>query len=164
MNNLHEYSEFKNKKRGEKTTINEGAQLFPNDVWKVRTRIEIPQSLINSYIKKVKDETGEDLKAKWSFQELAEEIANFITNSYMSIENLPTSMTSSVHAQPVIQTQEDMPTQTQVQGQAQAAQGQATQGQGQSTQGQGQSTQGQGQAAQGTAQGVPQTQAPTGEI
>ena len=182
MKNLHEYNEFKNMKSKisesiqdeplidneliEEEKMNEGAQLFDDDTWKVRTRIEIPQSLINSYVKKVKDETGENVRAKWSDQELAEEIANFITTSFMTIENLPTSMTTSVKTEPTIQAQEDMPVQAQVeteidteepvQGQPQAQV--QTQPQGQP---QGQS---QGQPAQTTAQTVPQKETPTAEI
>ena len=76
MKNLTEYNDFRNKKRDslETESVNEGAQLYDN-VWKVRMRVEIPDSLINQYIKKVKDETGEDPKQKWSSQEISEEIA-----------------------------------------------------------------------------------------
>jgi len=33
-----------------------------NDVYKVKTMIDIPQSLINAYVKKVKDTTGKNLR------------------------------------------------------------------------------------------------------
>ena len=116
MKNLTEYNDFKNMKHvsSEEEVINEGAQLY-DDLWKVRMRVEIPNSLINQYIKKVKDETGEDPKNKWSSQEIAEEIAKHVTTSYMTIENLPVSIISNMNNEPTTQVQEQMPTQTQVQ-------------------------------------------------
>ena len=133
MKNLTEYGDFKNKKHlteqvaepiVEQTAevveqpieeLNEGAQLFDSNVWKVRTRVEIPTSLISAYVKKVKDDTGEDCRTKWSEQELAEEITKYVTTSYLTIENLPVTIVSNASAEPKIQTQEEMPAETQVQ-------------------------------------------------
>ena len=170
MNNLHEYNDFKNMKTSTVESVNESAQLFGDGNWKVRSRIEIPQSLINSYIKKVKDETGENVRAKWSDQELAEEIANYVTTAFMTIENLPTSITTSVKSEPTIQSEEDMPVQTQVEDEIQTEGQPQSQVQGQpqsQVQGQPQSQvqgQPQGQPAQTTAQVVPQRETPTAEI
>ena len=125
MKNLTEYNDFKNRKSGLESTetVNEGAQLFDDgNVWKVRTRVEIPASLINAYIKKVKDESGENVRAKWSDQELAEEITKYVTTSYLTIENLPTTIVSNASAEPQTQIQEEMPQETQVQPPAQATQ------------------------------------------
>ena len=119
MKNLTEYNDFKNKKRGvESSQVNEGAQLFDN-VWKVRTRVEIPTSLINAYVKKVQQDTGEDPRKKWSEQELAEEITKYVTTAYLTIENLPISIVTNIDTEPTVQTQEEMPEETQVQPQAQ---------------------------------------------
>ena len=124
MKNLTEYGDFKNKKHANEAVVeqqvNEGAQLFDANVWKVRTRVEIPTSLINAYIKKVKDESGEDVRKRWSEQELAEEITKYVTTSYLTIENLPTSIVTNAAAEPKVQTQEEMPAETQVEPQAQA--------------------------------------------
>ena len=121
MKNLTEYNDFKNKKHessgDSEPVVNEGAQLFDDNTWKVRMRVEIPTALINSYIKKVKDETGEDPRRKWSDQELAEELAKHVTTSYMTIENLPVSIITSMSSEPKAQAQESMPVQTQVQAQ-----------------------------------------------
>jgi len=121
MKNLTEYGDFKNKKHGTTTeeTVNEGAQLF-DQTWKVRTRVEIPTSLINAYIKKVKDESGEDVRKRWSEQELAEEITKYVTTSYLTIENLPTTIVTNASGEPKTQVQEEMPAETQVQPPAQA--------------------------------------------
>lgn len=115
MKNLTEYADFKSKKtETDSKFITEGAQLF-DSTWKVRTRVEVPQSLVNSFIKKVKDESGEDCRKKWSEQELAEEITKYVTSSFLTIENLPVSIVTSATAEPKVQTQEEMPTETQVQ-------------------------------------------------
>jgi glucan-binding YG repeat protein len=140
MKNLTDYNDFKNKKQVAEPIVeqivesveeqvvetteesveelNEGAQLFDN-TWKVRTRVEIPTSLINAYVKKVQQDTGEDPRKKWSEQELAEEITKYVTTSYLTIENLPTTIVANASAEPKTQTQEEMPAETQVQAPAQ---------------------------------------------
>ena len=114
MKNLTEYNEFKEIKRGTTEKVTEGAQLF-DDNWKVRTRVEIPTSLINAYVKKVQAETGEDPRKKWSEQELAEEITKYVSTAFMSVENLPSSIVSAIEQQPQVQTQEEMPVDAEVQ-------------------------------------------------
>jgi hypothetical protein len=112
MNNLHEYNEFKNKKNI--NNVQESAAQLFEDIWKCRTRIDIPSSLINAFMKKVQQETGEKISDKWSPQEIAEEIVNFLP-SFLTIENLPSSIISASQQAPKIQTQGEMETQTQVQ-------------------------------------------------
>lgn len=126
MKNITEYGDFKKNRTitesGVSDTnqvLNEGAQLF-DQVWKARMRVEIPVSLISAYVKKVQSETGEDPRKRWSEQEIAEEIANYVTTAFMTVENLPTSIISSGEKQPTVQTQEDMPVETQVQPQTPA--------------------------------------------
>jgi hypothetical protein len=138
MKNLTEYNEFKDIKRGTTEKVVEGAQLF-DDNWKVRTRVEIPTSLINAYVKKVQAETGEDPRKKWSEQELAEEITKYVSTAFMSVENLPSSIVSNIEQQPQVQTQEEMPIDTEIETQVQepevqveeAPEGQVVQPQGQ---------------------------------
>jgi len=129
MNNITDYNEFKSKRTVDITeneaVVNEGAQLFDDNTWKVRTRVEIPTSLINAYVKKVQAEVGEDPRKKWSEQELAEEITKYVTTAFMTVENLPSSIVSAIEKQPTVQSQEDMPLETQVQSQVQAPEGQA---------------------------------------
>ena len=116
MKNLTEYNDFKGLKRGEQ--IVEGAQLF-DDNWKVRTRVEIPTSLINAYVKKVQAETGEDPRKKWSEQELAEEITKYVSTAFLTVENLPSTIVTNVEQTPQVQVQEEMPVDTEVQTQVQ---------------------------------------------
>lgn len=151
MNNLHGYNDFKDKRTAqlneeietvveeveeevineeveeeeeeeETETVNEGAQLFDN-TWKVRSRVEIPVTLINAYKKKVQQETGEDLMKKWSEQELAEEITKYVVTSFLNIENLPVSLVTGAVAEPQAQVSQEMPTQTQVQPGSEPVQG-----------------------------------------
>jgi FtsZ-interacting cell division protein ZipA len=131
MNNITDYNEFKSKRTLTPEQVNEGAQLFDDNVWKVRTRVEIPTSLINAYVKKVQAEMGEDPRKKWSEQEIAEELTKYVTTAFLTVENLPSSIVSAAQKQPTIQSQEEMPTETQVQTsieEAPAAQAPAAQG------------------------------------
>lgn len=178
MKNLTEYNSFREIKRGV-TKVQEGAQLF-DDTWKVRTRVEIPTSLINAYVKKVQAETGEDPRKKWSEQEIAEEITKYVTTAFMTVENLPVSIVSNVEQTPQVQVQEEMPEETQVETQvqpeeevgrqaevqAQEAQGNAQEAEAQAQMAQGESelAQTQAQNAQEVAQEVPQAQTPAQEI
>ncbi|MFW5848007.1 MAG: hypothetical protein ACOCVF_03745 [bacterium] len=160
MKNLTEYNEFRNNKRGETTkNVNEGAQLF-DDTWKVRTRVEIPTSLINAYVKKVEAETGEDPKKRWSEQEIAEELTKYVTSAFLTVENLPSSIISTAEKGPQVQTQEDMPEETQVEVQVDTEDSEVQVEIEREPQGQGGQPQGQGgqPQSQEVAQEVPQGQ------
>lgn len=116
MKNLTEFNKFIAGKS--ENVIAEGAQLSDSqgtEVWRVRTRVEIPTKLINEYVKKIQTETGEDVRKKISDQEIAEDITNYITTAFLSIENLPSSIVTSVQKSPTVQAQEEMPSETQVQ-------------------------------------------------
>ena len=154
MKNLTEYNDFKDLKRGATEKVVEGAQLFDDNNWKVRTRVEIPTSLINAYVKKVQAETGEDPRKKWSEQELAEEITKYVSTAFLTVENLPSSIVSAIEQAPQVQVQEEMPQDTEVETQIQEPEVQVEQApQGQEVQGQ----------AQGIAQEIPQTQVQGGQ-
>lgn len=150
MKNLTEYNDFKEIKRGEQPIV-EGAQLF-DDNWKVRTRVEIPSSLINAYVKKVQSETGEDPRKKWSEQELAEEITKYVSTSFLSVENLPSTIVSNIEQTPQVQVQEDMPVDTEVLTQVQEPEVQVEEAPG------GQDIVQPQSQAQNTAQNIQQTQ------
>ena len=63
--------------------------LQVGDLYKVRSMVDIPQSLINSYIKKVKDTTGKNLRQFFGDVEIAEELLKFITVSGLDIDKIP---------------------------------------------------------------------------
>lgn len=148
MENLINYNDFKNHKNGKK--INESAQLI-DDTWNVRVRFQIPASLVNAYVKKIKDEVNKNIRENFSDQEIAEEIANYIKSAYTNISNLPVSIIVGEKStqEPTVQVQNaQVQTQVQTQGQTQSQTQGQTQSDGQ-TQGQGENA----QPAQGQSQG-----------
>ena len=150
--------------------------LQVNDIYKVKTMIDIPQSLINAYVKKVKDTTGKNLRQFFGDVDIAEEIVKYINLNNLDVEKLPGNALmggAQGQTQGQAQPQVEIEGETQPQAQTQAPQGQeapqgqaqeAPQGQAQEApQGQAQESefeepQGQGQAQQGQGQAQPQDQ------
>ena len=143
-----------------------------NDLYKVKTMIDMPQSLINAYVKKVKDTTGKNLRQFFGDVDIAEEIVKYVTTNFLDVDKIPggaimggqtqaqTQGQGQVQVQTEGQPQGQAQTEPQAQGQAQApAQGQASEGEFEEPQAQ-TPVQGQAQApAQGQAQGQGQVQA-----
>ncbi len=128
--------------------------LQVGDIYKVRSMVDIPQSLINSYVKKVKDSTGKNLRQFFGDVEIAEELLKYITISGLDLEKIPgNALMGGAQGQ----TQGQGQGQAQGQGQGQVQVDTQAEGQGQ-TQGQGQD-QGQFEEPQGQAQGQGQGQA-----
>jgi len=136
------------------------AVLQVNDIYKVKTMIDIPQSLINSYVKKVKETTGKNLRQFFGDVDIAEEIVKYINMNNLDVDKIPGGaiMGGQTQAQPQttqpqaqMQVQPDQ-TQMQDQGQVQDGQAQVQDGQGQVQDGQTQVQNGQGQVQDGQAQ------------
>ena len=136
----------------------------------------MPRSLINAFIKKVKDETGSDIKDIYGSEQMAEMIVNYINSSFMNIENLPVTMAmgsnygKGAQVQPSQQIQDvqiqDVPVQDTQETQAQQTAQEipdAQQAQGQQLQSQGQQLQQTGQQLQQTGQQLQQTGQQTGQ-
>lgn len=171
MNHIRKFQSFRKGKKREE--IIKEAVFQVNDIYKVKTTIDIPQSLINAYVKKVKDNTGKNLRQFFGDMDIAEEIVKFVAQSGLDADTLSaTALVGGAQGQSQGQGQAQPQAQTQGEGQVQAqpqAQGQVqvqTQGEGQvqaqpqaqgqaQPQAQGQAqAQGQGQAqAQGQGQG-----------
>jgi hypothetical protein len=109
--NIFRFGEFQNKKNGTKM-VKETVIPF-DDHYRVRLNIEVPFSLVNSYVKKIKEDTGEDIKRLYSESEIAEEIAKYVSTSYLNIENIPADILAP-----------EKPELVTAQGQGQAQQGQ----------------------------------------
>jgi hypothetical protein len=75
-----------NKNRSE---IIKEAVLQVNDLYKVKTMVDIPQSLINSYVKKVKETTGNNLRQFFGDVDIAEEIVKYVTLNGTNIDGIP---------------------------------------------------------------------------
>jgi hypothetical protein len=163
--NLYEFGEFQGKRNV--TVLNENVQAV-DDLYRVRKRIDVPMSLVNAFKKKVKDESGKNISQFFSDVELAEEMAEYIINTYVSIENLPVNLIlgdqySKVQGGAQSQMQgdtEDLDETQPIQGQP--VQGQPVQGQAQMpappAQGQAQMPAPPAQGAQRTAAQIPPTQ------
>jgi hypothetical protein len=105
------------------------AVLQVGDVMRVKTLIDIPQSLINSYVKKVKELSGSNLRSFYSDQDIAEEIIKYITVNNIDVEKIPGNALTGgpqdkaqgqAEIQPQVQPQAQPQAQAQTQPQAQA--------------------------------------------
>ena len=146
MKHIRTFENYRIKKNREE--IIKESVLQVNDIYKVKTMIDIPQSLINAYVKKVKDTTGKNLRQFFGDVDIAEEIVKFININNLDVEKIPGNaimggaqgqgqaqpqgqpqvQTEGEQVQPQAQTQETPQAQGEGQGQAQPAQGE---GQGQ---------------------------------
>jgi hypothetical protein len=117
------------KKVSKDKTPNINENVFQvEDTYKVRTTIDVPKSLINAYSKKVKDETGEDLKKLFGDFDIAEELVKHVAKKFLDNDIISSraliggdSEGDQVQTQPQIQTQmdgsqEEMQDETQMQG------------------------------------------------
>ena len=166
MKHIRKFEKFRVLKNREE--IIKESVLQVNDIYKVKTMIDIPQSLINAYVKKVKDTTGKNLRQFFGDVDIAEEIVKYITLNNTDVEKIPgnalmggaqgqgqaqgevqvqTEPQAQIQTEPQAQTQVEPQAQPQAQPQGQEAQeGEFEEPQ---AQGQGQEAQeGQGQEAQ----------------
>ena len=142
MKHLRKFEKYTfNRKREE---IIKEAVLQVNDLYKVRAFLDIPQSLVNAYVKKVKDTTGKNLRQFFGDVDIAEEIVKYINTNFLNVDQIPAGALMG---------------DAQAQGEGQAAQGQTTpQAQGQMA------PQAQGQMApQAQGQMAPQAQTEQGD-
>lgn len=51
--------------------------------------IEVAQSLINSYVKKVKDETGRNIRQMFSDMEIAEQLVKYVAVNKLDVDKIP---------------------------------------------------------------------------
>ena len=153
MKHLRNFEKHRNsKKQTQEVSKTNESVLQVNDIYKVRILVDVPQSLINSYAKKVKDELGKNVRQFYGDMDVAEELVKNVVLNGLNIDNIQAS--ALMGGEPQAQTQGQSQTQGQVQVQSEP-QGQI-QGQAQAQpQIQGQA---QGQS-QGQAQAQPQGQA-----
>lgn len=59
------------------------------DIYKVKTVIDVPKSLINAFVSKAKKEHDVDPREDWSDKDLAELFVKYIMSTYVNIESLP---------------------------------------------------------------------------
>ena len=119
MKHVRKYEKFRVIKNRE--DIIKESVLQVNDIYKVKAMIDIPQSLINQYVKKVKDTTGKNLKTFFGDVDIAEEIVKWVTMNGMDVEKIPGGalMGGQTQAQTEVQPQAQPQAQSQAQPQAQ---------------------------------------------
>ena len=87
MKHIRTFETYRIKKNREEIIKESVFQV--NDIYKVKTMIDIPQSLINAYVKKVKDTTGKNLRQFFGDVDIAEEIVKFININNLDVEKIP---------------------------------------------------------------------------
>lgn len=113
MKNIYNLDDFKGKKSYiQESKVNEMVEAI-DEVYRVSFDVDLPKSLVSSYIKKVKESTGKDLRADMGEKRLAERLVQWTNENYLNIENLPVEIVTGSDKAPV-------QAQTQVQSQAQA--------------------------------------------
>ena len=134
---LNDFKDKKSIKESKDIVINEMVDAI-DDFYRVSVDIDLPKALISSFIKKVKESTGKDLRAEMGEKRLAERLVQWANENYLNIENLPVEIVtgsdkSPVQAQTQVQSQmeepgdEDAQSQTQSQAQVQPSQAQPIQ-------------------------------------
>jgi len=122
MKHIRTFESYRVKKNREE--IIKESVLQVNDIYKVKTMIDIPQSLINAYVKKVKDTTGKNLRQFFGDVDIAEEIVKYINMNNLDVEKIPGGALmgggqSQAQTQPQAQPQVQVEGETQAQTQAQ---------------------------------------------
>ena len=87
MKHIRTFESYRIRKNREE--IIKESVLQVNDIYKVKTMIDIPQSLINAYVKKVKDTTGKNLRQFFGDVDIAEEIVKYINMNNLDVEKIP---------------------------------------------------------------------------
>jgi uncharacterized membrane protein len=102
--NILSLNDFKGKKsvteKVVKNHINEMVDAI-DDVYRVSVDVDLPKSLISSFIKKVKESTGKDLRAEMGEKRLAERLVQWANENYLNIENLPVEIVTGSDKSPV---------------------------------------------------------------
>lgn len=69
--------------------VNESVYKSGDNLYKVKVTIDVPKSLVNAVIKKVKDTKGPDILDMYSQTDIAEAIVKYVNETYLNIESIP---------------------------------------------------------------------------
>ena len=122
MKHIKQFESYRVERRREE--IIKESVLQVNDIYKVKVMVDIPQSLLNAYVKKVKDTAGKNLRQFYGDMDLAEEIVKYVTMNFIDSEKIPTNALvggaqTQGQAQPQAQPQAETETQTETEEPAQ---------------------------------------------
>lgn len=89
MKHLTEMNSFKETKKDKLITEN---TIRVGDNYEIIEVVKFPKSLVSAMVKKVKDESGTDLRETRGDIIIVEEMFKYLTTAYMNIENFPSSI------------------------------------------------------------------------
>ena len=89
MKYLKTYESYKITKKREE--IIEESVMQVNDIYRVKTTVDVSQQLINAYVKKVKDTSGVNLRTFFGDVDLSEEIVKYINGKYLAADQIPSN-------------------------------------------------------------------------
>lgn len=118
MNHIRKFLSYKDKKNG--TKVVKESVLQVDDTYKVRVIVDVKKSFVNSYIKKVGDNTQKNLRDFYSDMDIVEELVKHVVETNMNVDTIPaTILVGGSQAQPQAQMQGQPQAQMQAQPQAQ---------------------------------------------
>jgi len=119
MNHIRKFLSYKSKKNT--TEVVKESVLQVDDNYKVRVIVDVKKSLVNSYIKKVSDNTQKNLRDFYSDMDIVEELVKHVVETGMNVDTIPaTILVGGAQGQAQTQGQAQMQVQPQAQAQPQA--------------------------------------------
>lgn len=117
MNHIRKFLSYKSKKNS--TQVVKESVLQVDDVYKVRVIVDVKKSMVNSYIKKVSDNTQKNLRDFYSDMDIVEELVKHVVETGMNVDIIPaTILVGGSQTQGQAQSQGQAQMQSQPQGQA----------------------------------------------
>ncbi len=121
MNHIRKFLSYKSKKNP--TQVVKESVLQVDDNYKVRVIVDVKKTMVNSYIKKVSDNTQKNLRDFYSDMDIVEELVKHVVETGMNVDNIPaTILVGGAQGQAQGQGQAQAQPQAQMQGQSQQAQ------------------------------------------
>ena len=93
MSYIRKYESYKKAKKENRLekSIKEAVVMKVDNAFKVKPIADISQSLINAYVKKVKEETGKELKDFFSEMDLAEALVKYVIEKGLDVDSIPSN-------------------------------------------------------------------------
>jgi hypothetical protein len=116
MNHIRRFLSYKSKKNP--TSVVKESVLQVDDVYKVRVIVDVKKSMVNSYIKKVSDNTQKNLRDFYSDMDIVEELVKHVVETGMNVDTIPATILvggsqTTPQVQPQAQAQTAQPAQAQ---------------------------------------------------
>ncbi len=90
MNHIRKFSSYRNKINPVKTVSESVLQV--DDTYKVRVIVDVKKSFVNSYIKKVSDNTQKNLRDFYSDMDIVEELVKHVVEGGMNVDTIPATI------------------------------------------------------------------------